>query len=280
MNAAGGRGAVWLQVAPVGEPALGPAAFMHRASSGENPAAPLGHHWHDSSHITASVATVGGAWRGLVVEASAFHGAEPDEGRWDVDGGVPDSAAGRVRLTLGAGWSAQASHAFLKQPEPLTLGDARRTVASIHYGADGDRAVAASLVWGRNREVHGTSDAVLAEGAWQATARDQVYARVEFVEKEAELLLNKGVSEQEQHGHVHGFAGGRHPTVPVAAFSLGYLRSRGLFGTFNAGLGGDVTVYQFPTALRSTYGHVPASVHVFLRIRWGRPHGRNSDHSH
>src|SRR5262249_2614670 len=35
---------------PVGEPALGPVAYMHRASAAENPAAPLGHHWQDSTH--------------------------------------------------------------------------------------------------------------------------------------------------------------------------------------------------------------------------------------
>lgn len=49
---------------PVGEPALGPTAFMHRMSSSENPAAPLGHHWQDSTHITHGVITAGiTAWR-------------------------------------------------------------------------------------------------------------------------------------------------------------------------------------------------------------------------
>src|SRR6202011_362541 len=33
--------------APVGEPALGPVAFMHRASSADNPTAPLSHHQLD-----------------------------------------------------------------------------------------------------------------------------------------------------------------------------------------------------------------------------------------
>ncbi|HET6891391.1 MAG TPA: hypothetical protein VFH31_09835, partial [Pyrinomonadaceae bacterium] len=35
-----------------GEPALGPVAFMHRASASENPSAPLSHHLQDSSHIS------------------------------------------------------------------------------------------------------------------------------------------------------------------------------------------------------------------------------------
>ena len=37
--------------APVGEPALGPVAFMHRASAAEIPAAPLSHHTLDSPHM-------------------------------------------------------------------------------------------------------------------------------------------------------------------------------------------------------------------------------------
>ena len=36
---------------PVGEPALGPGAFMHRASAADNPTAPLSHHTFDSTHI-------------------------------------------------------------------------------------------------------------------------------------------------------------------------------------------------------------------------------------
>ena len=41
--------------APVGEPALGPIAFMHRSSAAENPMSPLGHHTFDSSHIAMGV---------------------------------------------------------------------------------------------------------------------------------------------------------------------------------------------------------------------------------
>src|SRR5262249_59919747 len=68
---------------PVGEPALGPVAFMHRASAAENPFAPLGHHTFDSTHIAFGVVTAAidhGRW---TVEGSVFNGREPDENRWD-----------------------------------------------------------------------------------------------------------------------------------------------------------------------------------------------------
>ena len=41
--------------APMGDPAMGPAAYPHRASASENPIAPLGHHLQDSTHIAADV---------------------------------------------------------------------------------------------------------------------------------------------------------------------------------------------------------------------------------
>src|SRR4051812_12527668 len=40
---------------PVGEPALGPVAFMHRSSAAENPMSTLGHHTFDSTHIAMGV---------------------------------------------------------------------------------------------------------------------------------------------------------------------------------------------------------------------------------
>ena len=51
--------------APVGEPALGPIAFMHRSSAAENPMSPLGHHTFDSSHIAMGVITARSRTRAL-----------------------------------------------------------------------------------------------------------------------------------------------------------------------------------------------------------------------
>ena len=50
---------VFAYVGYPGEPALGPVAFMHRASSLDNPDAPISHHWIDATHITFGVATLG-----------------------------------------------------------------------------------------------------------------------------------------------------------------------------------------------------------------------------
>lgn len=64
--------------APV-DPAIGPIAYPHRASASEDPVAPLAHHLQDSTHIADDVITLGIAYRNFRLEASGFHGREPDE---------------------------------------------------------------------------------------------------------------------------------------------------------------------------------------------------------
>jgi hypothetical protein len=267
----GGAAAAWAEAALRGEPALGPTAFMHRASAGENPTAPLGHHWQDSTHITNNVLTLGGGWKRIAVEASAFHGREPDERRWDIEGGRIDSYSARARIELPGGWSAQVSHGFLKHPEALVDRDAHRTTVSLHYGARGDRPLAATLLWGHNDEGPGASDASLAEVAWQVSARDQIYTRLESVEKDVDLLASKS-----RHFEPPSI---REATTLVHQWTLGYLRdftpARGL----KAGVGADVTVYGFASQLELFYGDFPVSARAFLRLRWGQPHGAGG-HAH
>jgi len=98
---------------PVGEPSLGPIAFMHRASAADNPTAPLGHHTFDSTHIAYGVITAAvdhGPW---IVEGSLFNGREPDEDRWDFDFGALDSVSGRVWYRPGDEWEFQAATGLL-----------------------------------------------------------------------------------------------------------------------------------------------------------------------
>jgi hypothetical protein len=247
-------GAMWVVVAPVGEPALGPTVFMHRPSSGENPAAPLGHHWQDATHITYNVLTVGGKWRAVTLEGSVFHGEEPDEDRWDIDGGEIDSGSGRIRLELPRDWSAHASYGFLNEPEALEEGDVNRTTVSLEYGSKGNRSLAAMFLWGRNDEdSHGASDALLAEASWQGRLRDRFFSRIEYVEKD-----EFGLGD-------------------VTAFTGGYLRDVLLWKGLNLGAGTDVTFYHYDEDLEPTYGSTPISTHLFLRLRWNLPSGTHQE---
>jgi hypothetical protein len=116
----------------VGDPAMAPAAYPHRASAAENPMAPLGHHLEDSTHIADDVITAGVTYRGVRLEASGFHGREPDEDRWDMDAGKIDSWSTRLTVSPAQNWSVQYSIAHLTSPEANhPEEDVRRMTASI-----------------------------------------------------------------------------------------------------------------------------------------------------
>src|SRR5947207_2144099 len=106
-----------------GEPALGPATFMHRFSGMDNPEAPITHHWLDSTHITFGVATVGYSWRDKVkLEGSIFTGREPDQSRWDIETPKMDSQSVRLTVNPADDWSFQVSYGHLNSPEQLEPG--------------------------------------------------------------------------------------------------------------------------------------------------------------
>ncbi|HEV2641193.1 MAG TPA: hypothetical protein VGT98_00725, partial [Candidatus Elarobacter sp.] len=96
-HAIGNDLAVSLYAAPVGEPAIGPVAFPHRASASSDPLAPLGHHWQDATHVSFGVITTGLYTRTVKLEGSIFNGREPDAIRtnFDYKGRSLDSYAGR-----------------------------------------------------------------------------------------------------------------------------------------------------------------------------------------
>ncbi len=70
---------------------------MHRPSAMDDPDAPIGHHWQDSTHVTFGVATAGLVWSNVKVEGSIFTGREPDEDRYNFDQPEFDSYSGRRR---------------------------------------------------------------------------------------------------------------------------------------------------------------------------------------
>jgi hypothetical protein len=262
-----GRGySITVSGGPVGEAALGPEPFMHRQSALDNPTAPLSHHTLDSTHIASSVMTAGidrGPWQ---VESSVFHGAEPDENRWDLDFGRPDSWSVRGWYRPNSRWTFQASHGFLMNPEASETGDIRRTTASVQWQRVVDaRSTYVTAAYGRNNEVGGDFNAFLAE-ATQHLGPFALYTRVESLQVEDDLL---------QFG-VHGFTGGgRKRHVPETGHGRDLLTTVTLGGTrtivqrwgTNMAAGADVTCYAVPDILKPQYTSSPVSFHVFWRVR-------------
>ena len=179
--------------APVGDPAIGPLAFPHRASAAEDPVAPLGHHQEDSTHISEDAVTAGFTYRIARIEASGFHGREPDEFRWDIDQGRMDSWSVRLTLQPGKNWSGQYSYARITSPEAVFPNESQeRMTASIMYNRplhDGNWANI--VLWGRTRST--TDQAVfnsyLLESTLHFRERNHVWTRIENAERSNELIL-------------------------------------------------------------------------------------------
>ncbi len=273
-----GRGySLTLAGAPVGEPALGPVAFMHRASAFENPTAPLAHHTFDSTHISMGVLTAGldrGRWQ---AEGSLFHGGEPDEQRWDLmDPGPLDSWSVRGWFRPTTEWTLQASHGFLKTPEAHEPGDIRRTTASASWARTRARGwTAATAIYGRNNKIGGDFNAFLAE-ATHAFGASSVYGRFESLQVESDVLrfgehTFVGASKLVAHEHVPESGEGRDL---LSTLTLGGARTLARPWDWDLGAGADVTFYGVPDVLRPYYGDSPVSFHVFFRIRPPAPMGR------
>ena len=249
-----------------GEPALGPTAFMHRASASENPAAALSHHLQDSSHISFGVLTTGFTYRWFKLEGSVFNGREPDENRYNFEANPWTSRSARLSFAPNSNWSMQISYGFLKEPEAAEPGDVRRTTASISYNRPFERGNwATSFIWGRNHENHGDEvfnlNGYVAESTVNFLHKNYLYTRLELVDKnsllrDADRLL-LGISDH-------------HPSFRIGAYTFGGVRDIWTSEKMTVGVGTDVTFYSKPSQLDPIYGNNPTSYRFFLRFRSGK----------
>jgi hypothetical protein len=249
--------------APVGDPALGPVAYPHRASASELPEAPLSHHWQDSTHISGNVATVALQHAWLRLEASGFHGAEPGENRWKIPWGTMDSWAGRLSVTPASNWMVQVSAGRITHPELLSPGDVIRSTASLAYSKPlgAGEAWSSSLIWGRNHDTdtgHNLNSYLL-ESVYPFLRRNFLTTRIEYVDKD-ELFADTPALEAQ----LDQTAGS---TFRIGAYTAGYTRDIGVFKTIETGMGANATVYALPAAIKPYYGDRPWGVNVFLRLR-------------
>lgn len=241
----------FLYLAYPGEPALGPATFMHRTSGRDDPAAPITHHWLDSTHITFGVATAGVVHGPLKIEASWFNGREPDQHRWGFQPLRFDSWSARITLNPTRDLSLQVSRGHLASPEQLEPGVSQnRLTASATWNRrlpHGNWQT--TIAWGRNTDHPGNRlDGFLLESALQWHALT-VFARAERVTKD-DLVLGDAVPRR------------------VAATSLGAVWDRPITRNLALGLGVVATRNTVPADLAGAYGSAnPAGVMPFIRLK-------------
>jgi hypothetical protein len=248
--------------APVGDPAIGPTAFPHRASALEDPVAPLGHHQEDSTHISGDVVTAGLTYRIARFEASGFHGREPDENRWTIPQGSIDSWSTRLTLQPGKNWSGQYSYARIASPEALfPKENQERMTASLMYNRPlltGNWAN--TLLWGRTRSLADNAifNSYLLESTLRFRNKNYAWTRIENAERSNELILGEAplpAGFQEQ------------PIGMVQAYTVGYDRDFDFVPHLASAVGAQITNYGVPDRLKPIYGEHPVGVAVFVRLR-------------
>jgi hypothetical protein len=262
-------------VAAVGEPALGPVAYMHRASASVDPFAPIGHHWEDASHESAGVVTAGVYSHRFKLEGSVFNGRDADSRDFNpsYDGARLDSYAGRVTVAPAGFVTVAAWAGYLADHDPLEPG-----VSMQRFGASimtttrgiGGGSLAATLVWGVNNHhhnpaehehdpnvvtpTHHLSTAALVESTLDIGARTSLYARLEQVQKS---------------GYDLGFLIGDFTELfNVREVAVGAARDFVDAGAVTFGVGARASLDLLPETLRLTYQTThPTGFAIYLRAR-------------
>ena len=257
--------------APSGEPALSPVAFMHRPSAMDNPAAPIGHHWQDATHVSFGVLTTGIFTHTWQLEGSVFNGREPDEKRWDFDPIRFDSYSGRFTLNPNEHWSFAGGYGYLKSPEALKPGESmHRVTASAQRGTQLGTGGqwASTFIWAANKHsmMPGLSHSFLLESEAILDKSNTVFGRSELVQKSAEELVVDSPVRTTGGILLPGFPSMQHFNVATA--QLGYIRELARTHWATIGVGAAGTLNFVPSPLGPYYGsRTPVGTFIFLRLR-------------
>jgi hypothetical protein len=252
---------VYLYAGLPGDPALGPSAFMHRASGLDNPEAPITHHWLDSTHITYGVLTAGVVLDTVKLEASTFRGREPDQYRYDIEAPKFDSYSARASWNPTKELSMQVSWGHLASPEQLVpMVNENRLTASLSYTTQFNKGDlwATTLAWGRKYNSPGnTMDGYLAESELIFKNGITLFARAERLQNDELLELGEIVT-----GLV---------TTPQPVYTVNKVSAGGIYDfihiqNMKLGVGALASRYGIPDALKSEYGD-PTSYMIFARLK-------------
>jgi hypothetical protein len=249
-----------LYLAAVGEPALGPVAYMHRPSAADEPAAPLGHHAEDGAHTTFGVATFGLFTRRARFEGSVFNGAHPDDVRTNLDyaGARLNSYAARLTVNPSAQWSVAGSAGYIAASGGSHAHGAlhRYGLALLHSAprGGGGGTWSTALIWGANvpTDTRRVLHALLLESDFELDRQNVIFGRVEYVRRTAQDLA---------------LVGSVSPELDVGAVSLGYVREVWSVGRTSARLGLQGKAHLIPEELRLFYGsRTPLALTAYLQI--------------
>jgi hypothetical protein len=204
--------------------------------------------------------------------------------------GKLDSWSARLAFMPTKNWSMQYSQGHLVDPEFLDPGNLVRRTASIsHNRTWQDGNWASTVVWGRNRELHGNSNSYLLESTVNFWDKNYLYSRMELADKsrlyESNVFGRPGnvnffqVFASPGAGSPSGIGSPVfHPLkfhvrpARIGAVTFGGVRDVVATPRMRLGVGADLTFHHIPEPLQGIYGSNPKSFHLFLRFRPGRMH--------
>jgi hypothetical protein len=209
------------------------------------------------------VLTAGIVYKKVRLEASGFHGSEPNENRWNIDYGPINSWSTRLSVFPSKNWTAQVSVGRLARPERQEPGDVLRSTASLQYSRPmaGGGQWSTSLIWGRNHRLldRNNSNAYLLESVVPLRRKNFFTGRIELVDKD-ELF-------SDQPDLAANLARTIGSSFRIGAYTAGYTRDIGTFDKIETGIGGNVTSYSLPGAIQPFYGGHPLAFNLYLRLR-------------
>lgn len=262
-------------VAAVGEPALGPVAYMHRPSADADPFAPIGHHWQDASHESFGVVTAGLNTHSVRLEGSVFNAREGDDFYYNLDykGARLDSYSARLTVAptgnvAVSGWTGYLmAHDRLETP----IGMQRYGASILTASTIGGRPLSTAIIWGLDVHHHGSREHV--HGADTATAKhyhEMASAALEAtlgVTKKTEVTVR--LEQVQKSGDDLGFlAADLTQLFTIQGVSLAMTRDVLNAGGFTFALGARGAIDRLPETLRRTYHTVtPTGYAIFLKVR-------------
>ena len=119
---------------------------------------------------------------------------------------------------------------------------------------------ASTLLWGRNRTLDTglASNGYLAESTIRFAERNYIWGRIESADRTDELLLRHRAESPDFQEKMIG---------RVQAYTIGFERDLHLVPHLATGVGGQLSVYSTPDALKAQYGNHPAGGVIFIRFR-------------
>jgi hypothetical protein len=247
----GASHALSLFAAVVGEPALGPVPYLHRASATSDPVAPISAHDMNAAHASRGVVTAAVTLRSWKVEVSAFQGETARADAILARPGPLESAAGRISWNPSPAWSLQVSAARIIAPSnhhanASGILEVATASASNHLRIGSTGGLYGTAAWSMLHDEVGSRHSVLLEGTVEPNDVHTLFLRLEAAHR---FDARFTPIENPDGSHQHRIEATRHN---VAQLSGGFALSARI-NAIRVGAGARAAIHFIPPALFQYY---------------------------